>query len=355
MKHLCFTVLYFLSLSLLAQNIDTIKLKDFHPISIYKVPVSNIEKAKYPAYDMHSHDDDDLSADDRVKLMDKCGIAKSMILSYATGKKFDSVVAKYAGHKDRFLIWCGFDYTGADQPGWSDRAVAELERCYKKGAVGVGELGDKGSGELYSLPTPGYGIHIDDPRLKPLLQKCAELKMPISIHVSEDAWMYLPADAKNDGMMNAGRWKVDMTVKGKLNHDELVQTLENAVRDNPTTTFIACHLANTCSDLTQIGKLFDKYSNLYADVAARYGEIAPIPKFAHTFLEKYSDRIVYGTDMGATEEMYRITYRILESGDEHFYDYNNFNYHWALYGLQLTDNTLKKIYYSNAQKILGRK
>ena len=54
-------------------------------------------------------------------------------------------------NKSRFEVWCGFDYTGYDKPGWEKHAVAELERCYKKGATGVGELGDKGLGEFYRM------------------------------------------------------------------------------------------------------------------------------------------------------------------------------------------------------------
>jgi predicted TIM-barrel fold metal-dependent hydrolase len=286
--------------------------------------------------------------------MDAAGIAKSIILSYATGAAFDSAIDKYSRYKDRFEVWCGFDYTGMDQSGWAQQAVKELERCYKKGARGVGELGDKGLGEFYSKPTPGWGMHIDDPRMKPLIKRCGELRMPISIHVAEDQWMYEPVDSTNDGLMNAATWHVDMSKKGILNHDELVATLEHAVRDNPKTTFIACHLANTCSDLSQLGRLFDKYPNLYADVAARYAELAPIPRYVHQFIEQYSNRIVYGTDMGTSKDMYHTTFRILESADEHFYEHDRFGYHWPLYGLYLSDATLKKIYSSNGKKILAR-
>ena len=332
-------------------------LKNYRPVSIYKTPQANIQKARYPAIDMHSHDypktDAEIAA--WVKTMDNTGIAKTIILSGKTGSAFDSVVDKYAKYKDRFEVWCGFDYTGADQPGWEKRAVAELERCFRKGAKGIGELGDKGLGELYSDPTPGYGIHIDDPRMKSLIRKCGELKMPINIHVAEDAWMYLPPDSTNDGLMNAAKWQVDMTKEGIIGHDELIRTLENAARDNPGTTFIASHLANTCSDLSVLGAMLDKYPNLYADVSARYGEIAPIPRFVHAFFEKYADRLVYGTDMGVSDRMYRTTFRILESADEHFYEVEQFDYHWALYGLHLTDKTLKKLYSDNAQKILHRK
>lgn len=305
---------------------------------------------------MHSHDYAKTTAevDEWARRMDQLNVAKTMVLSYTTGKEFDSLVQKYSKYKDKFVLFCGFDYTDADKPGWSDKAVAELERCYKMGARGVGELGDKGLGELYSNPTPGYGIHIDDPRVKPLIRKCGELRIPINIHVAEDAWMYLEPDSTNDGLMNAAKWKVDMTEKGKLSHDQLIQTLENAVRDNPGTTFIASHLANTCSDLSQLGRLFDKYPNFYADVSARYGEIAPIPRYVHAFFEKYADRIVYGTDMTPTDHMYQSTFRILESADEHFYDHEQFGYHWPLYGLSLSDATLKKIYHSNPVKLLKR-
>ena len=310
--------------------------------------------AKYPVIDFHSHDypKSDADVDEWVRTMDKVGIQKTIILSYSAGSRFDSVVRKYSRYKDKFEIWCGFDYTGYDKQGWQQHAIAELERCYKKGARGVGELGDKGLGELYSHPVPGYGLHIDDPRMKPLLEKCAELHMPVSIHVAEDAWMYENVDSTNDGLMNSATWKVDMTKKGILNHDQLIATLENAVKNNPRTIFIACHLANCCSDLNKLGKLFDTYPNLFADIAARYGEIAPIPRFVHDFMEKYSDRIVYGTDMGTSRNMYITTFRILETSDEHFYQQDLFNYHWPLYGLSLSDTALERIYHNNAKKIL---
>jgi hypothetical protein len=56
--------------------------------------------------------------------------------------------------------------------------------------------------------------------------------------------------------------------------------------------------------------------------------------------------------MGTAKDMYHITFRILETADEHFYKQDIFNYHWPLYGLALTDTTLKKIYSDNAKKIL---
>jgi len=339
-----------------AQSPDSLLLKNYRPKSIYKVPVTRIEKAKFPVIDMHSHDGYIKSKEDLpgwIKIMDGFGIEKSIIMTTETGKKFDSIYAIFAAYPDRFDVWCGFDYTGYDQPGFGPAAVKELERCYKVGAKGVGELGDKGFGEVNSGPVPGIGMHVDDPRMQPLFRKCAELKMPVNIHVAEPMWMYEPMDSTNDGLMNAFTWKIDKSRPGLIGHQELIQTLENVVKQNPNTIFIACHLANCEYDLSIIGRLLSTYKNLYGDIGARYAEIAPIPRYVNAFFQKHQDKILYGTDMGFHPSMYEMTFRILETNDEHFYEIEQTGYHSALYGLGLPDAVLKKVYKTNAMKIIN--
>ncbi|MFZ0390683.1 MAG: amidohydrolase family protein [Calditrichia bacterium] len=330
-----------------------ILLKNYHPKSIYKIPKTTIEKAEFPVIDMHSHPyaKGPEAIARWVKNMDEKGIEKTIVLTKETGAKFDSIYALYAGkYPDRFEVWCGFDYTGYDKPGYGPEAVAELERCFKAGATGVGELGDKGKGMAYSDP-PAPGMHLDDPRLDPLIEKCGELGMPINIHVADPIWMYEPMDSTNDGLMNALEWRLD-NQPDIVGHAGMIDILERAVKRHPNTTFIACHFANLSYDLTKLGELLDKYPNLYADNSARYAETAPIPRFVQQFYRKYQDKLVYGTDMGYDTGMYEITFRILESNDEHFYETGQFGYHWALNGFNLSDDVLKKIYRSNALKVL---
>jgi predicted TIM-barrel fold metal-dependent hydrolase len=336
----------------LSQESKQILLKDFKPVSVYAVPVTIPEKAKFPVIDMHSHPYAQSIAqlDEWVKTMDMMGIAKTIILTGTAGAKFDSLVDVYNKYPNRFELWCGFDYTGYDKPGFGPAAVKELERCFKKGAKGVGELGDKGAGEIYSEPVPGYGMHMDDARLKPLLQKCAELHMPVNIHVAEPYWMYLPADSANDGLMNASTWKVNVK-PGMLDHAGLIKSLENAVKENSKTLFIACHFANCEYDLTKSGRLLDLYPNLYLDISARYAETATIPRYMAKFYDKYQDRLLYGTDMGLDKHAYQVTFRVLETLDEHFYETELFGYHWAMNGFGLNDTILKKLYMQNALKI----
>ena len=331
---------------------ETLLLKDFHPKSVYRIPETVVQKAKYPVIDMHAHvyAKTPEKIAEWIRMMDQTGVEKAVILSGAIGKGFDDVCALYAKYPDRFEVWCEFDYTGYDKPGFGPAAVKELERCYKVGARGVGELGDKGKGLFYGKPK-ALGMHLDDPRMDPLLEKCAELKMPVNIHVGDPYWMYLPMDAQNDGLMNAYQWRLD-NQPGIVGLEGMVDSLERAVARHPKTVFIACHFANCCYNLTRLGELFDKYPNLYADNSARYAETAAIPRFVARFYEQYQDRIMYGTDMGASTDTYRLTFRVLESADEHFYAWSHSSYHWPLYGLALSDPVLQKVYRTNALKIL---
>lgn len=167
-------------------------------------------------------------------------------------------------------------------------------------------------------------------------------------------------DYTNDGLMNGWSWRIVLE-PGTLDHNQLITSLENAVKKHSGTTFIACHLCNLDYDLTRLGQMFDRNPNLYADISARFAETAQIPRFVRQFLTNYPDRIVYGTDVTYDEAFFSASFRILETEDEHFYLRGkvgsanfNFNYHWALNGFGLPDDLLKKIYYDNMANIMAR-
>lgn len=348
---------------------DKMLLKDFRPKSIYKIPQTEIKKAKYPIIDSHCHGPRPVEAlDEWVKLMDAAGVERAVIFIGAnSGQRFAEVRKPYAKYPGRFDLWCSFDLSGNDQPGFGPNAVKALEECHRMGALGVGEIIDKGRGFASrsggtgarggagagrgASPAPG-GPHPDDPRMDPLFDKCAQLGMPISIHVSDPIWGYQPMDNTNDGLMNAWTWRIDDKQPGILGHDGLLASLERTAQKHRKTMFIACHLANLDYDLTRLGQMFDRHPNLYADISARFGEVAPIPRFVNQFFQKYPDRVLYGTDMTYNQRMFSNTFRILETRDEHFYD--NYQYHWPLYGFGLPDAVLKKVYRENALNVFKR-
>jgi len=331
-----------------------ILLQNFNPQNVNNIPVTQVDKAKFYVIDMHSHDYTESAADvDKwVETLDACNIQKSTVYHCNwIGEDFETVVNKFQKHADRFMFWCCIDYSHYGKKDFAKHAIKQLDKAKAMGAVGVGELGDKGLGDTYARPVPGDGIHIDDPALQPVLQHCGEIGMPVSIHIAEPYWMYLPIDEKNDGLMNGGTWHVDTTVPGCYDYDQLMTSFENAVRENPNTIFIACHYLNMNQDLPRLGALLDKYPNLYIDISGRFGEAAQTPRATRAFIIRYQDRIFYGTDNGMDPEMYRTTFRILETEDEHFY-IPDFGYHWYYSAWYLPDTVLEKIYHLNAEKLL---
>jgi predicted TIM-barrel fold metal-dependent hydrolase len=353
MKNYFWVYLLVLYAHLPAQDDPTnILLRNYRPISIYNTGITEIEHARFPAIDMHSHPyaggSEEIAA--WVRNMDAAGIRKTIILTKRYGAAFDSVYAFYKIHGDRFDLWCGFDLSAYDRVDFTEKAIAELERCARIGARGVGEISDKGAG-LIPGADANNRLHLDDPEMDPLWEKCGELGLPVNVHVADPIWMYLPMDSTNDGLMNAYSWRLDNRHDIRT-HAQMIRTLENIVKKHPNTTFIACHFANLSFDLKRLGDLLESYPNLYADISARYAETAPIPRTAAAFYEQYQDRLLYGTDMGFEQEMYRITFRILESTDEHFYEIEQFGYHWPLNGLGLDNDILEKLYFQNAARIL---
>lgn len=334
---------------------ETILLKDYKPKSIYKIPITEVPKAKFPIIDMHSHAYAKTAEEitEWVKNMDKVGIEKTIILTGASGQKFEDIHHKYAVYPNRFELWCDFDCTGYDQPGFGPQAIRALEKCHETGARGVGELHDKGKG-LVSDTVNAFGMHPDDARMDSLFERCGQLGMPVSLHVADPIWMYEPMDNTNDGLMNAFHWRLD-NQPGIVGHSGMVDILERTLKKHSHTTFVACHLVNLSYDLERLGQLFETHPNLYADISARYAETAPIPRFVAKIYAKYADRLVYGTDMGFDKEMYRVTFRVLETWDEHFYKHDMFGYHWSLNGFGLTDEVLRKVYRANAEKILANR
>jgi hypothetical protein len=351
---------------------DQLLLKDYRPKSVYKIPVTEIKKARFPIVDVHHHARAKTpgDVDALVKIMDAAGV-EATVAFCGTGAAFDEYFRLYSKYPDRFQVWCGLNMADVDQPGFGPATVAELERCRSVGAVGVGEITDKGmgiGGQIGGSPNwqgtrpaggggsgprggpAKQGLHPDDPRMDPVWRKCAELGLPINLHMSDPYWSYLPQDKFNDGLMNGFSWRLDNKA-GIMGHDDLIKSLEAALQRHPKTVFIACHLANLDYDLTRLGGILDRSPNLYVDISARFAETAAIPRSASNFIRNHADRVTYGTDMPYTQQVFSTTFRVMESLDEHFYEqdlYFNFNYHWPMHGFGLPDDVLRKVYRETA-------
>jgi len=330
---------------------DKILLKDYAPSSSVVSSVTFIPKAKYLAIDVHTHvvAQSPEEVADWVKTMNEVGIETSVVLTESTGTDFDRLVELYLKpYPGRFLLFCGMDTTNIDKPDYPARTVAELVRCYKKGARGVGEWTDKGLGYTTdSTLAPGKRLHPDEERLDPFWEKCAELKMPVNIHIADHPSNWSPPNIYQERTPDFQHF--NQYGRDGLSYEELLTIRNRMLAKHPKTTFIACHLANEGNDLGMLGKLLDMYPNLYLDISGRDYEIGRTPRAALKFFTKYTNRILFGTDMGRETSMYQAWWRLLESEDEFMIG----RMWWRYYGLALPEPVLKALYYGNARRILN--
>src|SRR5438105_12830275 len=104
-----------LALSAFGQIVpDQVLLKEYRPKSIYKIPETKVDKAKFPVIDMHTHvyAGDAAAVERWIKTMDEVGLEKSVILSGNVGAKLDEVIARFGKFPDRFEVWSGIDFSG---------------------------------------------------------------------------------------------------------------------------------------------------------------------------------------------------------------------------------------------------
>ena len=338
---------------------DDVLLKNHAPKSSLVVEETFVPRARYPVIDVHLHHypgrSERMSPEealaDWVETQEEVGIETSVILTGATGDEFDRLVEMYLEpYPDRFQLYCGIETTGIAEPSYPERAASELERCYEKGARGVGEISDKGYGITRDPElAPNERLHHDDPRLEPVWEKCAELDLPVNVHIADHPSAWTPPNVYQERSPIFQQY--NQYGEDGLPYEKLLAILPRLLEKHPETTFIACHFANQGNDLGRLGKTLDQHPNLYLDISARDYEVGRQPRAAAAFLEKYPDRVLFGTDMGMKKTMYQSWWRLLESADEHMKGRAG----WRYYGLALSDSVLEALYRSNAENIMNWK
>lgn len=332
-------------------KMDEILLKDYAPKSSVVVQETFIAKAKFPCIDSHVHVVAQTPAeiDDWLRTMDKVGIEISMVLTGAIGNDFQKLADLFLkAHPGRFQLYCGMDLTNIDKPDYSKRVVEELEKCHEMGACGVGEITDKGYGFTKDPNLPeDKRLHPDDGRLDAFWEKCGELKMPINLHVADHPSCWTPLDVYQERTPDYQHF--NLYDKSVLPFSDLIVRRNKTIEKHPETIFVACHLGNQGHDLSSLSAAMDQYPNLFLDTSARDYELGRTPRTSSKFLNKYKERIVFGTDMGREKSMYQIHWRLLETSDENMPG----RVSWRYYGLELPDETLKALYRDTAKKIFN--
>jgi len=336
------------------------------PKALMKLPRTAITKAKYPAVDFHFHGrglQTDADYKKMVQLMDQTGIGVLVNLDAGFGATFDRAIKVGEPYRDRVLPFARVNYEGINDPGWSEKAAAELERTFLAGAAGLKIAKNLG---LDIQNKDGSYIQADDPRLDPIWEMCAKHNKPVMIHISDSYGRFLPIGPENE-RYEAGLWRSspegNYYKTGHPTPDVIERARENMHRKHPKTRFVNAHVAMLYYDMDKVTAFLDKYPNADVEISATVQDLGRAPILIRKFFLKYQDRILFGTDGNpgrGAEEFWEPHFRFLETYDEHF-DHPAqlrgplgapLHGRWRIYGIGLPDDVLRKVYYANALRYL---
>jgi len=338
-----------------APTLPAPSIVDYRPRSTLVTPVHTVPRPKFPAIDFHGHPFGQLgSAEGLAELgadLDRIGVRVIVAANNASGDRLTqwADLAKASpSMRDRLRFLAGIDFRSVG-PGWAERAVARLEADVAAGAVGIGEIGK--SFGLSIKKADGTRLAIDDPILDPIWEAAARLRLPVFIHTADPEQFWEPIDYQNE------RW-LELALFPNRRYppeeyppfEQLMKERDNLLRRHPKTTFVIAHMGWHANDLGRLGRMLREMPNVYTEVGAVLYDIGRQPRTAHDFFVEFQDRILFGKDSFQPEE-YPYYWRVFETRDDYFDYYRDYHAFWKLFGIDLPDEVLKKVYYANALKI----
>ncbi len=351
-------LLFLLPIMLLAQRreIDTSLHMDFElydPKSTLVVPEHIVTSAKFPFIDVHSHHwrmaEQDL--DKLAREMDSLNMGIIVNLSGRGGKALKDIMdhVNASPQKNRIAVFTNINIRSIDDPDWIESTLKQLEYDVSVGAKGLKIYKSQG---MRDTDSQGNRVQINDKRLDPIWAKCGELGIPVIIHSADPKSFWDPHDENNE------RWLELKLRPGRKRTDDdpapwatIIAEQHDIFKKHPETTFINAHMGWYANDLGHLSTLLDEMPNMYVGIGAIIAELGRQPRFAKKFFEKYQDRVLFGKDAYHPEEYYTY-FRVLETDDEYFPYYKKYHAFWRMYGLDLSDKVLEKLYFRNALKII---
>jgi predicted TIM-barrel fold metal-dependent hydrolase len=371
--------------SVAARNEDqdaSLQLSKYEPRSMLHVHESHLERSKFPNIDFHTHISVSTKSEKGVELspdreylgtpqellavMDRKNIRAMVNLTGGYANGLAEAVTKYdRAYPGRFYTFtepCYSRFKEADYPKLQAQAI---ERAHRDGARGLKILKTLGL-YLRENITSGTLVKIDDARFDPMWDACGQLNLPVAIHISDPIAFFTPTDRFNERyeeLKNHPDWS--FYGQDFPSNAELIAARNRMIARHPNTKFVTVHVGNFSEDLQNVAENLDQFPNMSVDIAARIGELGRQPITAGKFFDKYQDRILFGTDATPhgdefpqqffNDKLYEIYYRFLETNDEYF-DYAPAKIppqgRWRIYGVDLPDTVLRKVYYENAARLL---
>lgn len=235
-------------------------------------------------------------------------------------------------------------------------SIHQIDRDFRRGAIamkiwknfGMEVKDDKGK---YVLP--------DDPKLQPIFENLARQDKTLLTHLAEPDLAWQELDVKKDPLsayyLENPQWHM-LNKPGVPSKQAILEARDHVLERNPHLRVVGVHLGSMEKDLDDLARHLDKYPNFAVDTAARmeYFEFGDREK-VRSFLIKYQDRVIYGTDLDVNPDA-NVRQSVQEWKDTYASDWRFLATNETLQidgrtvqGLDLPQEVLQKIYRTNAK------
>ena len=354
--------IYF-SIDIIQKKNNVMDIEEYSPISSLVVDENPRESAKFPFVDVHSHqwkmpvmDFSELLAEmDSLNMGYMINLSGSGFAAFAGNQDLMDITLtesleniKKQGVSNRFGVFVNIDFNKIDDEDFATTNVQIIKDAVSQGVIGLKVYKNLG---LNLKDNSGERVKVDDKRLDPIWEICGKLNIPVLIHSGEPSPFFEHIDKYNERFLHARQKPQSFRNSDEYpSFDEVMQEQHNMFKNNPNTTFINAHLGWYGNDLDKMSAQLDSLPNVYTEIGAVIAELGRQPIRARKFFVEYQDRILFGKDTYKKNE-FNVYFRILETSDEYFDYYRKRHAHWKMYGLNLPDSILKKVYYKNAIKL----
>ncbi len=359
-----------------------LELSRYEPRSMLQVHESHVERSRFPVIDFHTHISGSTQSERGVELspdreylgtpqellavMERKNIRAMVNLTGGYDNGLTEAVAKYdRAYPGRFYTFTEPSYSRFQEPNYPKMQARAIEQAHRDGARGLKILKTLGL-YLRENITSGTLVRVDDARFDPMWDACGQLNMPVAIHISDPIAFFTPTDRFNERYEELNNHPDWSFYGGDFpSNADLIAARNRMIARHPNTQFVTVHVGNFSEDLKNVGENLDRFPNMSVDIAARIGELGRQPMTARKFFDKFQDRVLFGTDATPhgdefpqqvfNDQLYEIYYRFLETNDEYF-DYAPAKIppqgRWRIYGIDLPDSILRKVYSENAARLL---
>lgn len=338
-------------------------LSEYKPTSQLVVERRSLSGPKFPVVDTHTHfgpmafDEHYQHAyqlDAAVAAFRSLGVKHVINADTIWGEPLRQLLQFLEPYQDFFTTFGSVETALLDDPQFAQITRRTMEAGKAMGMRGLKFWKDISLGQTDSQGRP---IPIDDQRLYPIWEGAAELNLPVLIHIADPAAFFAPIDAHNERyeeLQQHPDWS--FADSRYFRFAELMEQQERLLASHPHTTFIVAHMGSYAENLGCVSQWLERYPNLYVDLAARINELGRQPYTARDFFAKHRDRILFGTDANACHQEHMVYYEFLETKNEYI-PYSTAAVpnqgRWQIYGLGLDDDILRRVYYENAETLLG--